>query len=1270
MINFARFLAALSLCLLSMTARADYNMMNWGLDRTNNPYKIGINLGGTWYQFATITSGGVPSFNINNLSPIAAYSVLGNATGSSAVPQALTTLPAGLIYPYQSADTGAQPQTINSILSNIVIATNYMSAAQVTDVESYTGSLDLASTVNQIITNNAGKTIVFPAGKWRFASHLSCPAGTTIDGVGWGELTATTPSEPNVGTVLYQDYLAAADPKGIEATGAHCTIANLEIRQPQPVFGPGWVPNENPWAIYSNPAAYAELGGHRLTVRNVMLRNVTYGIFTDRARGGEFTDIYGQPMKIGIQMTGNGDTSTWRNLQFGWSFWTGDSDVTAYQNANAKHYVLGRVDTPMMSNIFSFGAKHGITFYYDTSHSDGNYDGVASGVKIANIDLDNCGDCLVLEDNPEVYITNFRSYPDAAVSPSRCIDSYGVVNPGANFGNLRLTINGGVCMNSGAPALAFAFAPGGTPSYPQYIKLDGFRITQPLTGSWSTGSPAISTPSAQATVQAWDITVDNVTDTSTILGGNGSLVWKRSDQNLQGNITAYTFTTLSTAPAWLSTNSAAGVDLKAWDIFNDASGVWHLAALNDTGSSGTDAIAITRSGYTPTLVAIGAPQLRVGTAGSVQGSLLLAGSTSGGTTLAAPTTGGGTMTLQGGTGTLATLADVGGAVGAVSIIPTYGATCNDATMAAASASEQTIVVTSGTTCTVSNDLTLSGLTPWIVEEGAAISVASTKYLTFSDGAQFTAGLYQVFTGAGTVRGLAFPKPEWWGLTTPAASIQAAHDSAKYAGLNRGVLTPRNTRYGVDLGCGYYTLEATVSLSPETWFPLDYLGCAPAQGGTRFIAAEGLTTGALIDLIAPSDPAKQSASFNIGQFQLVNNSTYDVTSLLRIGKDDGTSFNPAQQNRIHDIDFENFTNAIEWRNGRLIEFRNIGMFSNAPVSTCLYAEPTATSGSAVGDADFYNINCTPCRGTLASCSTAGALTKNISLKATNSGTGVAGLRFHSWVGYYSTKNIEISTTNGGGVSDIWVETGSQFDGHTETGVAVNGTIMDVSAVGTGSFVQDINIGNIYSRASVPTYSQYAYIFYADTAAAAGTGVSSINMDKTWIANITASGILATNVKGLNIDAIINASGDAAQSAVVINGNTTDATIRLNMQSCTAPFVYGYGVIVQDTADRIKVAPSVLSSCATNLGAISSSGTAIDLSGLYPMNTAYGPAVFDANGLATMLGFAIGSLPTCNAGNTGKVAYVTDANAPTYGATLSAGGAVKTLAFCDGSNWTAH
>lgn len=50
--------------------------------------------------------------------------------------------------------------------------------------------------------------------------------------------------------------------------------------------------------------------------------------------------------------------------------------------------------------------------------------------------------------------------------------------------------------------------------------------------------------------------------------------------------------------------------------------------------------------------------------------------------------------------------------------------------------------------------------------------------------------------------------------------------------------------------------------------------------------------------------------------------------------------------------------------------------------------------------------------------------------------------------------------------------------------------------------------------------------------------------------------------------------------------------------------------------------------------------------------------------------VATLPTCNSGAKGETFSVTDASAPTYGATLTGGSTVFALAVCDGTNWTAH
>lgn len=50
--------------------------------------------------------------------------------------------------------------------------------------------------------------------------------------------------------------------------------------------------------------------------------------------------------------------------------------------------------------------------------------------------------------------------------------------------------------------------------------------------------------------------------------------------------------------------------------------------------------------------------------------------------------------------------------------------------------------------------------------------------------------------------------------------------------------------------------------------------------------------------------------------------------------------------------------------------------------------------------------------------------------------------------------------------------------------------------------------------------------------------------------------------------------------------------------------------------------------------------------------------------------VASLGTCDSGAKGTVRAVSDASAPSWNATLVGGGAVSVMAYCNGSNWTAH
>lgn len=58
------------------------------------------------------------------------------------------------------------------------------------------------------------------------------------------------------------------------------------------------------------------------------------------------------------------------------------------------------------------------------------------------------------------------------------------------------------------------------------------------------------------------------------------------------------------------------------------------------------------------------------------------------------------------------------------------------------------------------------------------------------------------------------------------------------------------------------------------------------------------------------------------------------------------------------------------------------------------------------------------------------------------------------------------------------------------------------------------------------------------------------------------------------------------------------------------------------------------------------------------------------IVDLVPYTVSALPTCNASLKNALASVTDAASPTWNGTLTGGGSTSVMAFCNGTNWTAH
>ncbi|MGE0236081.1 tail fiber domain-containing protein [Methylocystis sp.] len=491
-----------------------------------------------------------------------------------------------------------------------------MSAGEISDVRSYTGSLDVTAAIQAKINANEGKRIYFPAGRYKLTGRITVPMDTTIYGDGFGELPTST---PNHGTVIYLSYQASNDPYGFYVTGTNATIRDLEITTNQPAPAASWTANAAPWAIYAYADYYADQGGHRLTVENVMCRNCYDFIGMENVRGGYINNVYGQIFDKGIYINGNGDEPHIQNVHLGWTYWSGDSNVLSYQHSHATGMLFGRVDNPQLSNIFLFNMNTAWRFFRETTKIAA-YNGSTYALSASNVGLDGPNVGLRIEDDATVLFANLYCYVDPTNPSSQCVQSVGVANP-ASAENQHISIANGDFNGNGLAALSFSYAPP-SPIAPQVVNLSNIRIRQ-----WNlsdSGHTAIeATSSVTVNLNGWQ--TENNTNPVNVFSGGGTLTPSLTNQNVDGNVTADSFTTHGDL---LFTNTSASTDQKFWDMSSDVSGTFHLYAVNDSFSAYNDVLTLSRSGANGSSAVFSTQQVGIGTT-TPWGKLSITGSGTG-----------------------------------------------------------------------------------------------------------------------------------------------------------------------------------------------------------------------------------------------------------------------------------------------------------------------------------------------------------------------------------------------------------------------------------------------------------------------------------------------------------------------------------------------------------------------------------------------------------------------------------------------------------------
>ena len=241
------------------------------------------------------------------------------------------------------------------------------------------------------------------------------------------------------------------------------------------------------------------------------------------------------------------------------------------------------------------------------------------------------------------------------------------------------------------------------------------------------------------------------------------------------------------------------------------------------------------------------------------------------------------------------------------------------------------------------------------------------------------------------------------------------------------------------------------------------------------------------------------------------------------------------------------------------------------------------------------------------------------------------------------------------------------------ININGTVGATTAT-TGAFTTLAYTGTLTGNTGVVAIGTNQ--IYKDASGNVGIGTSSpttiLDIYRATNANLTVRGDGATSIiptrnstdgAGPNIN-FRKARGTAASQTAVANGDfmgqiafsayggTTNRTI--------AQIFGGVGIYTSDTDIS-----SFIMFTTTPTGSITPvERLRIDSSGNVGIGTSSPTGKLDVAGTIKTLGYTVATLP---AGVVGARAYVTDALAPTFGATVVTGGAITIPVFYNGTNW---
>lgn len=448
-------------------------------------------------------------------------------------------------------------------------------------------------------------------------------------------------------------------------------------------------------------------------------------------------------------------------------------------------------------------------------------------------------------------------------------------------------------------------------------------------------------------------------------------------------------------------------------------------------------------------------------------------------------------------------------VAAYNSLDCTGAVAGQAAFVSAYTAYSTVLVPVGCTIKISSGTTFPAGKTLIVPCGATITVDNGITLAIN-GYFPDPGLCQVFAGAGTVTGIRFNRPEYFGAagncnygstcaTDDQPYVQKAINSAQNSTASDG------GRPTIQLGAGRaYGLCSPVTLSPTLVAPVALKGTAsyqggPGTGGSWLIGGTASCTNSTYILHVDGQVA--GGSIEQTNFELSNFGARSYTSgspvpvCIQLGSN-GKSISGLTKSLVQNVYVVDCQ--IGWlTDGDVheISFHQISI-SEEDIPTGTGFKINAAAGQSVTELDFNHSRISGHTNT----------GWDFNINADGSGASVHGIKFDDVNFYHSDKKMYITSANGGTIGDIWC-TKCQFDGGS--GVTGQSAVV-ITSTGTAGPTPS-QVSNVQFHGNYYTGIQAGYNAVKITASGGGTA-SLLFFDNSMFSGMGAISVI--NVTGVS------------------------------------------------------------------------------------------------------------------------------------------------------------